>query len=207
MWLSQGPSIALSQGCPLSATLFGIFIDGLQQHLQTTRLLECKSGISGSDDICLMASSPEHLQVLIDALAVYRATLAIKINMAQTKVMVVSKPSVRSPPPAPIVFIYNGLAAEHVDSFRYLGLHFHTSGSISHLIAPLTTKATWSWGVVQERHFQLQCGDTVNLTLSLLQSILVPAAVITTVSCGECTIPLVQQRQPGLICSPSMTDS
>ena len=146
---SQSPSNALRQGCPLSATLFGIFIDSLHQHLQTTaQLLECKSGISGSDNICRMASSPEHLQALIDDLAVYCATLAMEINVAKTKVMVVSKPSVRSPIPAAIVFTYNGLAAEHVDSFKYLGLHFHTSGSISHLIAPLTTKAARSWGVV-----------------------------------------------------------
>ena len=33
---NQTPSIGVRQGCPLSATLFGIFIDGLQHHLQTT---------------------------------------------------------------------------------------------------------------------------------------------------------------------------
>lgn len=32
---SQRPSVGLKQGCPLSATLFGLFIDGLHQHLQT----------------------------------------------------------------------------------------------------------------------------------------------------------------------------
>ena len=48
--------------------------------------------------------------------------------------------------------------------------NFHTS---SQLIVPL--KAARSCGVVQQRHSQLQCGNTVNLMLSLLQSILVPA--------------------------------
>ena len=43
-----------------------------------------------------MASSPDHLQALMNALAVYCATLAMDINVA--KVMVVSKPSVGSPP-------------------------------------------------------------------------------------------------------------
>ena len=33
-WNRQHPSIGLKQGCPLSATLFGLFIDGLHQYLQ-----------------------------------------------------------------------------------------------------------------------------------------------------------------------------
>ena len=97
---SQSPSIGLRQGCPLSATLFGIFIDGLHHHLQTTipaagvqvRHLKL-TDLVYADDVCLMASSPEHLQALIDASAVYCATLHKEINVAKTKVMVVSKPS------------------------------------------------------------------------------------------------------------------
>ena len=42
-----------------------------------------------------MASSPEHPQAIIDALAVYFATLGMETNVAGTKVMVVSKPSKR----------------------------------------------------------------------------------------------------------------
>ena len=57
---------------------------------------------------------------------------------------------------------------------------FHTSGSISQLVVPL--KAARSWGVVQQRHSQLQCGNTVNLMLSLLQSMLY-------ISCGGCILP------------------
>ena len=101
--------------------------------------------------------------------------LHMEINVAKTKVMVVSKPSVRSPPPIAHVFTCNGLPVERVDTFRYLGLHFHTSGGISHLITPMKAKAARSWGVVQQRYSQLQFGNTVNLMPSLLQSILVPA--------------------------------
>lgn len=65
-------------------------------------------------------------------LAVYCATLYMDNNVAKTKVMmVVSKPSVRLPPPMAAIFTCNGLAAEHADTFNFLGVHFHTYGSSS----------------------------------------------------------------------------
>jgi len=93
---NQSPSIGLRQGCPLSATLFGIFIDGSHHHLQTTaagagvqvRHLQL-TDLVYADDICLLAGSPQHLQALIDALVGYCATLHMEISVAKTKVMVV----------------------------------------------------------------------------------------------------------------------
>ncbi|KAA6418764.1 MAG: reverse transcriptase, partial [Trebouxia sp. A1-2] len=86
------PSMGLRQGCPLSATLFGLFIDGLHHYLETVvpaagiqiqhmRLRE----LVYADDICLMASSPEHLQALIDALSSYCALLHMEISVPKTK--------------------------------------------------------------------------------------------------------------------------
>ena len=135
---SQSLTVGLRQGCPLSAILFSIFIDGLHHHLQTSvpaagvQVGHIKlTDLVYADDFCLMASSPEHLQALIDALAAYCATLHMEINVAKPKVMVVSKPSVRSPSFIASVFTCNGLLVGHVDTFKYLGLLFHKSGSIS----------------------------------------------------------------------------
>ena len=120
--------MGLRQGCPLSATLFGLFIDGLHHYLETVAL---EAGIQiqhmrlkelvYADDICLMASSPG-LQALIDALASYSATLRMEISVPKTKVMVVSVV------PAPSVAFTCNL--EQVATFKYLGLHFHQSGAI-----------------------------------------------------------------------------
>ena len=89
---SPSPSIGLRQGCPLSATLFGIFIAGLQYHLQTT---DPAAGVQiqhlrltdfvYADDICPLAGSPQYLQALIDALVGYCATLHMEISVAKIK--------------------------------------------------------------------------------------------------------------------------
>ena len=86
---SQSPSISLRQACQLSATLFGVFPDGLQQHVQTivpasgvqVRHLWVTDLVVYAGDICLMASSPEHYMALIDGLAVYSATQATEITV------------------------------------------------------------------------------------------------------------------------------
>ena len=151
---SQSPSIGLRQDCPLSATLFGIFIDGLHHHLQTT---DAAAGVQiqhlrltdlvYADDICLLACSPQHLQALIDALVGYCAALHVEISVAKTTLMVVSRSLARLPSLEAAVFTCNGLLVEPVDTFKYLGLHFHSSGVVSHLITPLKAKAARSWAV------------------------------------------------------------
>ena len=119
---------------------------------------------------CLLASSPEQLQALIDALAAYCAALQMEISVPKTKVMVVSAV------PAPVLgFTCNGNPVEQVATFKYLGLHFHQSGCIVHLVTPVKARPGGSWAAVQRCHLLLQCGNTIKLHLHLLQAVLVPA--------------------------------
>lgn len=122
-----------------------------------------------ADDICLMASSPGQLQALIDALSSYCAMLHMETSVPKTKIMIVL--------PTPVsgaAFSCNGNPVEQVATFKYLGLHFHQSGALEHVINPITSKAGGSWAAVQRRHSWLQCGNTVNLQLRLWQAVLVP---------------------------------
>ena len=122
---NQSPSIGLRQGCPLSAALLGIFIDGLHHHLQTMapaagvqiRHLRL-TDLVYADDICLLAGSPQHLQAVIDALVGYCAALHMGISVAKTKVMVVSRSLNISPSLEAAVFTCNGLLVRQVDTFK-----------------------------------------------------------------------------------------
>ena len=94
-------------------------------------------------------------------------TIHMEISTPKTKVMVLGDP-------APPLFICNGHPIERVQSLCYLGLYFHESVSVAHLIKPLKAKTAGSWAMVQQKHAQFQCEDTVNLKLRLFQAILVP---------------------------------
>ena len=94
-----------------------------------------------ADDICLMASSPEHLQALIDALSSYCAVLHMEISVLKTKVMIVS----HVPAPA-VAFSCNDNPIEQVTSFKYLGLHFHQTGAVAHLVTPNQVQGWWFLG-------------------------------------------------------------
>ena len=61
--------MGVKQGCPLSATLFGLFVDGLEQHLMDTLGHDAPS-LSGviiplllsAEDLTIMSTTPEGLQ-------------------------------------------------------------------------------------------------------------------------------------------------
>ena len=93
-----------------------------------------------------------------------------EISVPKTKVVAVSAV------PA-VAFTCNGNPVEQVHChLKYLGLHFHQSGYIAHLVTPIRARAGGFWAAVQRRHSLLQCGNTVNLHLHWLQAILVPAS-------------------------------
>ena len=171
---SQRPSVGLKQGCPLSATLFGLFIVGLHQHLQDdvpdagVRMGACRvTDFKDADDVCLLACTLWHLQALLASMQAYCATVQMTISVEKTKVLVMND---HSPP----LFLCNGQTVQRVPSFRYLGLHFHESGLVQCLITPLKAKMASAWAIVHRKQAQFGCGDTVNIKLRLLQTILVP---------------------------------
>jgi len=87
--------IGVKQGCPLSPTLFGIFIDALEGHIRATfphstirvgKLVVPQ--LLYADDIVLVAESQGEMQKLLDALSCFCSKKHLTVNLAKSAVVV-----------------------------------------------------------------------------------------------------------------------
>ena len=141
--------IGVKQGCPLSATLFGLFVDGLEQHLMDTVGHDAPS-LSGAliplllyaDDLTIMSTTPAGLQRQLNALQLFCEQRQLTVNLAKTKVVVFGSRARCQ------AFTFNGIEVKRVQSYKYLGLNF-MQPKICCMVSPrlflLPTKQCMPW--------------------------------------------------------------
>ena len=118
-------NMGVKQGCPLSPTLFGIYIDELEELITEITKQE---GIDGpavglytvlillyADDVILMAHTVEGVQRLLETLKVFCDKSGLKVNVDKTKMLSCAKGQVQ-------IFEYEGRPIENVTEFKYLGI-------------------------------------------------------------------------------------
>ena len=122
--------VGVKQGCPLSPTLFGLFIDEIEDWL--LQALPNSSIFVGNkrtpillyaDDLVLLASSPGELQALIDVLDVFCVEKQLCVSLKKTQVVVFCGP--RHPQQPETHISYRGSPISQVAEYRYLGVVFH----------------------------------------------------------------------------------
>ena len=87
------------QGCTLSPTLFGIFFDGLQDHLDSYAPhagLQIDSGrwvssLIYADDVALMSWTSPGIQGLLGSMPVFCEGLVITISPARTEIVIFNR--------------------------------------------------------------------------------------------------------------------
>lgn len=130
------PAMGLWQGCCLRChPVWPLHLMGCMAtwrpmlQVQACRSSSCLCELVYANDICLMASSTEHLQALLNALASCRALRHMEISVPKTKVMVAS-----SVVQTPHSFTCNGRDIQQVGVLRYLELQMHP---LAMLLIPL----------------------------------------------------------------------
>lgn len=122
--------MGVRQGCPLSPTLFGFFIDKVEAFIgklhphSTVHIGGIKVPmLLYADDIVIMATSEWELQYMVALFSGFCSLHGLAVNTDKTQVMVFSQGRKQSQAPARI--IYNGRYLEQVEQYKYLGIVFH----------------------------------------------------------------------------------
>ena len=122
-------TIGVKQGCPLSPTLFGIYVDEVSDYID--REGDRGAQLAGTwiplllyaDDIVLISDSPEGMQRQLDALHSFAEDSGLSVNLGKTKVMVFNTTPQWVGRSAP-TFTYGQDIVEYTDAYTYLGAVF-----------------------------------------------------------------------------------
>ena len=121
-------TLGVIQGCPLSPTLFGLFIDQLHEVLATVGGKGAQLGnmslqlLIFADDVVLVAEDPQALQQHLVALEEFCSFSGMKVNLKKTQCFAVGT---RQAP----YLLFEGEKIEVVDSYKYLGVNMSSNWS------------------------------------------------------------------------------
>ena len=174
--------MGVRQGCPLSPTLFGIFFDRLHDHLQSCAPMAGMQLGSGrwllslvyTDDVVLLSWSPSGLQLLLDSMNGFCPGLGLVISPTETEVVIFNGPG------TPSSWQVGSQTLPQSSSFKYLGMIFHESGSLSSALKRLAQNAVSAHAQLQTKFQRLMCDKSVPIMRRLFDALVLP-----TTSYGE----------------------
>ena len=168
-------TMGVKQGCPMSPTLFGLYIDQLELHLKAHS--QDAPALQGhkvpillyADDIVLLSKSSSGLQHLLDILQLFCAEKLLSVNMSKTQVIIFNDFRHHTPE----VFSYGHQALQIVDQYVYLGIVLHKRGGFKPAVQKLAAAGKRAVFAMQQRCADLGIQD-IALRCSLFSSLVQP---------------------------------
>lgn len=174
-------SMGLRQGCPLSTTLFNLYIwdlhltlrlkhptAGVTMHSTPERTAQLISDLAYADDIALCGSSPDALQHTIDTFHAYCCKHGLIVNPSKCEVVVFSK---RCTAWAKTKWHIGGAALPRAEKFKYLGVELHGTKGIKAAVEHRLSRMFAAQSSVNRRLSELQAPRDPSLIADLFDSI------------------------------------
>lgn len=172
-WTVRG----VRQGCPLSPTLFNIYVAGLEEEIREGQVGGIVVGerkvwsLSYADDIILVADREEELKEMMKRFKTFLKEVELELSREKTKVVVFEK---RRNNRRQGKWRWGEQELEEVDEIRYLGYILQKNGSDEKHIqdrekkAIIAMKKTWSVG---ERIFKRDYKRRMRMFGALVESV------------------------------------
>lgn len=166
------------QGCPLSPTLFNLYINELATILEmstttgpTLNNIDAKF-LLFADDLVLLSPTANGLQMQLGLLQNFCQTWALAVNNNKTKIMIFQKGSKYHG--RQNTFTLGPQTIEHVTDYTYLGLRINYNGSFNKAVNELKDKARRAlYAIKRQVPFEIP----IQIWLKIFSSVIEPIAL------------------------------